>query len=189
MANINFLPWREERRQQRKQNFLMILAVVAMAGVVWVVIIDIAVNKAIDNQHARNNYLEKQIAELELQVKAVGELEQKKQALLERIEVIQALQGNRPVIVRVFDQLVRSLPEDVFYKRLSRNKDVISLTGIAQSNDRISSLMRKIEQSDWFDSPDLTAITTKPDMGEQASEFSLAFNISNPSVVEQGNNN
>ena len=108
MATINFLPWRE-RRQQLKQNFLVVLAVVAVAGVILMAIIDIAVNKAINNQKAKNNYLEEQLAELELQVKAVGELEQKKQALSERIKVIQALQGNRPIIVRVFDQLVRRL--------------------------------------------------------------------------------
>lgn len=186
MANINFLPWREERRQQLKHNFLTVLGVIAMAGVVMVVLMDIAVNKAIDNQNARNNYLKKQMAELELQVTIVRELEQKKQALSERIKVIQALQGNRPIIVRVFDQLVRSLPEGVFYNQLSRDNETISLTGIAESNDRISSLMRKIEQSNWFDSPDLTAITTKPDFGEQASEFSLSFNISKSSLVEQG---
>ena len=187
MANINLLPWREERRQQLKHDFLMALGIVAATGVALVILTDIAVNSAIDNQNGRNNYLKKKMAELELQVKEIRQLEQKQQQLLKRMKVIQQLQGNRPVIVRIFDEMVRSLPEGVFYNRLFRSNDAIRLTGIAESNDRISNLMRKVDQSRWFDDPDLTAVTIKPDFGEQASEFSLSFNISNPSIVEEGN--
>ncbi len=186
MANINLLPWREERRQELKQAFLVVLGVVAAFGVVLVVLADMAVSNAIDGQNGRNQYLQKQIGELELQVKEIRELEKKKQELLDRMKVIQELQGNRPIIVRIFDEMVRSLPDGVFYNELSRSNDAIKLVGIAESNNRISSLMRKVDKSEWFDDPNLTAVTAKPVFGEQASEFTMSFNISTPSVVEEG---
>ena len=186
MANINLLPWREEQRRQRNHDFLMTLGVVAATGVALIVLADTAVNNAIDYQSARNNYLKKQLAELELHIKDIRELESKKQALLNRMDVIQQLQGNRSVVVRMFDEITKTLPEGVFYTRLSRTNDVIKLTGIAQSTNRISTLMRMIDKSGWFDSPNLTAVTTQPDFAEQASEFSLSFRLSTSSAVEQG---
>ncbi|ARN74205.1 PilN domain-containing protein [Oceanicoccus sagamiensis] len=186
MANINLLPWREERRQELKQAFLVVLGIVAAIGFALVVLADMAVNSAIDGQNARNQYLEKQIGELELQVKEIRELEKKKQELLDRMKVIQELQGNRPIIVRIFDEMVRSLPDGVFYQSLSRSNDAIKLQGIAESNNRISSLMRRVDKSEWFDDPNLTAVTANPIFGEQASEFTMSFNISTPSVIDEG---
>lgn len=186
MANINLLPWREERRQELKQAFLVILGVIAALGFALVMLADMIVNSAIDHQDSRNKYLEKQISELELQVKEIRELKKKKQELLDRMKVIQELQGNRPIIVRIFDEMVRSLPDGVFYNQLSRSANAINLMGIAESNNRISSLMRKVDKSEWFDDPNLTAVTANPQFGEQASEFSMSFNISTPSGNEEG---
>ena len=186
MANINLLPWREERRQELKQAFLVVLGGVAAISFALVVLADMAVSSAIDGQTARNQYLEKQISELELQVREIRELENKKQELLDRMKVIQELQGNRPIIVRIFDEMVRTLPDGVFYRSLSRKQDTITLVGIAESNNRISSLMRKVDKSEWFDDPNLTAVKAQPNYGEQASEFSLSFNISTPSIEEKG---
>lgn len=184
MANINLLPWREERRQELKQEFLTILGGVAVLGFCLVLLADSIVNGAIENQQGRNNYLQGQIDELSLQVDEIKELEKKKQELLDRMKVIQALQGNRPIIVRIFDELVRTLPDGVFYSELSRANNVVQLRGIAESNNRISSLMRKIDKSEWFTNPNLTSVTADTDFGEQASEFGLSFSISTPSVID-----
>jgi type IV pilus assembly protein PilN len=181
MANINLLPWREERRQELKQAFLVVLGVVAAVGIALVILAHITVSSAVDKQTSRNEYLQKQITELEQQVKEIQALENKKQELLDRMTVIQELQGNRPIIVRIFDEMVRTVPDGVFYKGLSREQDTIILMGIAESNNRISSLMRKLDKSEWFDDPNLTAVMAQPDYGEQASDFSLSFNISTPS--------
>jgi type IV pilus assembly protein PilN len=186
MANINLLPWREERRQELKQAFLTVLGMVAVVGVVLVILADIAVSGAIDGQRGRNAYLQQQITELDLQVKEIRDLEKKKQELLDRMKVIQELQGNRPIIVRIFDELVRTLPDGIFYDKLNRKEGVISLTGIAESNNRISSLMRQVDKSEWFAGPNLTAVEAQPDFGEQASKFSLSFKISTPSIDEGG---
>lgn len=186
MANINLLPWREERRQELKKAFLTILGMVVVVGVLLVILADMAVSGAVDGQRGRNTYLQQQITELDLQVKEIRDLEKKKQELLDRMKVIQELQGNRPIIVRIFDELVRTLPDGVFYDKLNRKVDVISLTGIAESNNRISSLMRQVDKSEWFAGPNLTAVEAQPNYGEQASKFSLSFKISTPSIEEGG---
>lgn len=185
MANINLLPWREERRQEAKQDFLTVLGGVALAGLLLVVLADRHVTGAIDNQNGRNTYLQNQINELSEQVNEIKELERKKQELLDRMKVIQELQGNRPIIVRIFDELVRSLPDGVFYSDLNRVGNQVKLTGIAESNNRISSLMRKVDKSEWFTNPNLTSVKAVPDFGEQASEFGLSFGIGTPSIIEE----
>ncbi|MEH6557522.1 MAG: PilN domain-containing protein [Oceanicoccus sp.] len=183
MANINLLPWREERRQAQKQSFLVVLGVVAGISLLLVALTHMFVSASIDGQSGRNGYLKKQISELDQQVKEIKELENKRNELLERMKVIQDLQGNRPVIVRVFDEMVRTLPDGVFYEKLVRTKDVIKLQGIAESNQRVSSLMRKVDRSDWFASPNLTAVKEQPKYGEQASEFNMLFSISTPAAA------
>lgn len=185
MANINLLPWREERRQELKQAFLLVLGAVALCGLLLVIVTHLMVNAAIDGQNQRNNYLKTQIDELTLQVNEIQDLEKKKQELLDRMTVIQELQGNRPIIVRIFDELVRTLPDGAFYNELKRTNDRIDLKGTAESNNRISSLMRKIEKSEWFASPNLNSVTAEPDFGEQASEFGLSFKISTPSLKSE----
>lgn len=185
MAKINLLPWREERRQELKKAFLVVLGVVAAVAFVVVVLADRTVSAAIEDQQGRNNYLKKQISELDLQVKEINELERKRRELLDRMKVIQELQGNRPIIVRIFDDLVRSLPDGVFYTDLTRKANTIELKGVAESNNRIASLMRKIDKSEWFSDPNLTAVKAQPSYGEQASEFTLSFNISTPSILEE----
>lgn len=181
MAKINLLPWREERRQELKKEFLVILGGVAVLAVVLVLLGKTYFDNQVSHQQARNTYLQKNITELNKQVKEISELEKKKRELIERMEVIQGLQGKRPVIVRVFDELVRSIPDGVFYKNLDRSDSKIKLTGIAESNNRISSLMRRLDGSEWFTDPNLSAVKADLAYGEQASSFDLTFNISTPS--------
>lgn len=185
MANINLLPWREERRQEQQKMFLVVLGVVALFAAGLVFLVDMKINSDISYQESRNAYLQKNINELNNQVKEIKQLEKKKQELLDRMKVIQELQGNRPIIVRIFDEVVRTLPDGVFYKKLDRKGEVIALEGNAESNNRISSLMRKLEASAWFASPNLTAVTASPEYGEQASAFKLSFKLSTPAAIEK----
>src|SRR5690606_35588795 len=112
------------------------------------------VNNRIDAQSARNNYLREQIAILDQRLVEIRELRSQKEALTARMAVIQDLQGTRPVIVRLFDELVRTLPEDVYYDTISRSDDLIQLEGVAESNRLVSALMRELDASEWFASPD-----------------------------------
>lgn len=186
MAKINLLPWREERRQELKKEFLVILGGVVVLGFAIVVLGHMYVSGEISGQQSRNAYLQRNIDELSAQVKEIQELEKKKRELIERMKVIQELQGNRPIIVRIFDEMVRTLPDGVFYQKLRRNESKIVLDGVAESNNRISSLMRNLENSDWFADPALTSVKATPEFGDQASSFGMSFKITTPSQEEEG---
>lgn len=180
MASINLLPWREERRHALKKEFLTVLGVIAVLALLLVVLANRVVNGAIEHQDGRNQYIQNNINELNQQVKEIAEIEKKRAELIDRMKIIQDLQGTRPLIVRVFDELVRTLPDGVFYRGMTRTENRIELEGIAESNTRVSSLMRQLESSEWFESPNLTAVEAAPDFGEQASSFKMTVLISAP---------
>jgi type IV pilus assembly protein PilN len=159
MANINLLPWRERLREERKKQFFASLGVVVAVAGLMLVIADRYVASGISNQTARNTYLTEQIAVLDGKISEIRNLQEQKRALTERMAVIQDLQGRRPIIVRLFDELVRTLPEGVYYDTITRTGDIISLEGVADSNNRVSTLMRYLDDSEWFADPDLRQIT------------------------------
>jgi type IV pilus assembly protein PilN len=159
MANINLLPWRERRREERKKTFFITLGVAAgiAAGLLGIGILYI--NSEIANQAARNKYITDQIAVLDTKIAEIRNLQDQKRALTDRMAVIQDLQGRRPVIVRLFDELVRTLPDGVYYNSITRTGDSIALSGIADSANRVSTLMRYLDDSEWFADPNLNQIT------------------------------
>lgn len=185
MSKINLLPWRDEYRQEKKQEFLTILGgvglLVACCTYVWIS----TVQASIDNQLQRNSVLELEIGKLQTRVKEIQELKKRRSELLERMKVIQGLQGERPVIVRYFDELVRSVPEGVYLTNLSRSGNLIELSGITESNVRVSALMRNISGSDWFSVPNLKSVKAAPKYGEQASEFKLTMETTKPVGTEE----
>ncbi len=174
MAKINLLPWREELRAERKKNFLVALGgVVVLAGVALFAA-DTAMNAAIDHQRDRNAFVQKEINTLNAKIKKIAELKKRKQQMLERMKVIQDLQGNRPVIVRVFDELARAVPDGVYFSRVQYLGGRLQLTGVAESNNRVSDLMRRFDESEWFDEPSLSAVKAVQDpMSEKASGFDM----------------
>jgi type IV pilus assembly protein PilN len=180
MAHINLLPWREERRQELRKEFLVILAGTAIFALVVLLGANRVYNGWIDNQNNRNAYLQRNIDELNRQVTEIKELEAKRRQLLDRMKVIQNLQGTRPLVVHVFDEMVRTLPDGVFYQSLARTDQKIEISGVAESNNRVSSLMRQLDKSDWFQNPNLTSVQAATEYGEQASAFKMAVEISPP---------
>lgn len=180
MAHINLLPWREERRQELKKEFLVTVGLVFLLAVGLLMLGDRMVNGQIENQNARNQYLADNIKILDEQVAEIRELEKKRNQLLDRMRVIQELQGNRPIIVRVLDQLVRTVPDGVFYTHLQTKDNTISIRGVAESNNRVSSLMRRLAASDWLANPSLDAVRAAPEFGDQANTFNLTVQIQAP---------
>lgn len=179
MANINLLPWRERLREDRKKKFFIMLGI--SAGIAAAVVLSgmAYLNAEINNQNARNAYLTATIAELDTKIAEIRNLQAQKRALTERMTVIQDLQGRRPVIVRLFDELVRTLPEGVYYNSITRAGDVISLDGVADSHNRVSTLMRYLEDSEWFADANLNSITARGDVGTDGSEsVNGAFQLS-----------
>lgn len=188
MANINLLPWRERKREEHKKSFFISLGVAAGIAVALLGLSDRVVNASINNQAALNEYLRQQIVLLDEKLVQIKLLREQKAALTERMAVIQGLQGTRPIIVRLFDELVRSLPEGVYYNSIIRTGDSISLEGVAESNNRISALMRDLDASKWFADPDLRQVNALPgainDAGAQESvqnEFQLTVKVTTPS--------
>ena len=180
MAQINLLPWREERRQELKRDFLVTIGLVVALGVGLLLLADRIVDGNIQYQNARNEHLTDSIKLLDRQVAEIRELQKKRNQLLDRMRVIQELQGNRPIIVRVLDQLVRTVPDGVFYTNLQTKGKTITIRGVAESNNRVSSLMRRLDGSEWLANPNLDAVKAAPEYGDQANTFNLTVQIQAP---------
>lgn len=185
MAKINLLPWREQRREQLRKEFFVVLGAVAGAGVVAVLLAILFVNGQIDHQIARNDYLTAEIAKLDKEVAEIRELQTRRNQLIDRMRVIQELQGTRPVIVRIFDEIVRTLPDGVFYRSLQSTGDTISIQGTAESTNRVSSLMRQLDASEWFADPNLKGVKANPKYGEQANDFQMTVSVTMPGKADE----
>ncbi len=186
MADINLRPWREELRAERQKQFISLLLVVLLlaggAGFLW----HNYVTNAIEYQNQRNAFIKNEIALLEQQIKEIDELRRRRDALIERMQVIQDLQGKRPVIVRVFDELVKTIPDGVFFTSLKKTGTLISLEGVGDSNSRISALMRNLDASEWFKEPNLTSVKAWPD-NEQKSQFIMTVTQEAPGEEDKPN--
>lgn len=158
MPHINLLPWREDLRKRRNKEFgvLALVTVLFMGGVVAGV--DWHFKQRIEFQTQRNVFLETQIAALDKKIKEIQDLDREKARLLARMRIIQQLQSSRPEIVHVIDSIVKTLPEGVFYTAIKQTGRAINMIGIAQSNARVSSLMRQLDSSEWFENPNLIEI-------------------------------
>ena len=155
MAKINLRPWRAELRKQKQNEYLAVLGLVfAAAIVVWWLVAGFY-QASIDSQLARNNYLEIQSKAMDAKIEQIQKLREQREQLLERMKLIQDLQGNRPVIVRVFDEMTRVMPEEAYLEKIVVKGNQFSISGRASSNEQISQLMRNMDASDWFDEPNL----------------------------------
>ena len=181
MARINLLPWREQLREERKQQFLVVLVGVLIIAGGTIFLADQYLNAEISQQNARNEFLRKEIAVLDSRIKEISELRTRRQQLVERMKIIQDLQGNRPIAARVFDQLVRTLPDGVHFTDLKMVGQSISIEGVAESNNLVSSLMRNQEDSNWLTAPNLTEVkAVSADKLDQANTFKLTVQQTAP---------
>ena len=185
MARINLLPWREELREARRKSFLLALVGVLAGSVGTVLIADQIISGAIDRQVARNEYLGKQIAVVDERIKQISDLKARRQQLVERMRIIQDLQGNRQISGRIFDQLARTLPDGVYFTEVKLSGKTLAITGAAESNNKVSELMRNLEASDWFDAPSLTEVkATTAGQLDQANVFQLTVHQTQPASME-----
>lgn len=187
MATINLLPWREERREELKKQFLILLGGILVSACAVIFIWQSLLNSQVESQLSRNQILQRSINELEEQVREINALKKQKKELVERMKVIQSLQGNRPVIVHIFDEIVRTLPDGVYFKSISRKGNQLTIVGVAESNNRVSSLMRQLDSSDWFDQPNLQEVKASKNAAGSANDFALIVNIVTPSAESNDN--
>ena len=173
MTKINLLPWREMQRAEQRRQFMsvMIGAIVLMIGVIVLVHINIA--GQISAQKSRNSFLEEQIAVVDKEIAEIRDLEEEKERLLARMNVIQELQSRRPQIVRLFDDVPRLLPDGAYLSSIEQSGNQILMQGYAQSNARVSSLMRNVDSSEWLHSPKLDVIENTSKDKESGRSFRL----------------
>ncbi|TQV74625.1 PilN domain-containing protein [Aliikangiella marina] len=182
MANINLLPWREELRQEKQRQFLSVLGLVAILGVVVSWTIYTYYDSELDNQRARNKFLQSEIQKLDSKIKEIETLENERQQLVERMNLIQDLQKSRPQIVHVFDEIVMNMPEGVNLASVERKGDDLIFNGVAESSPRISKFMRNISTSKWLRLGPLETISGDKDSGANRKNFLLRTKISSPTV-------
>ena len=141
----------------------------------------------IGDQEARNRTIEEQIAQLNRQIKEIEQLEETKNGLLARMNIIQQLQESRPEVVRLFDELVFAIPEGVYLTRMEQTGRSVIVEGRAQSNARVSAFMRNVEGSGWVGNPRLMLIENKDKTGTGLSHFRLSFDQVRPGGADDGN--
>jgi type IV pilus assembly protein PilN len=188
MAHINLLPWREAHRQEKQKEFVSILGLTAVAGATVVFASHMFVNGMISNQDDRNTFLDGEITAVDKRIAEIKELEKTKQALLDRMEIIQQLQRSRPEIIHTFDELVATLPDEAYITTLTQRGNQMEIKGKAASNARVSEYMRNLDRSPWLASPKLTVIETKKDAnkGQQNNLRSFALNVSRVTPKQAG---
>jgi type IV pilus assembly protein PilN len=173
MPRINLLPHREQKRKERRREFgvyaigaLILGAVVAAGG-------KFAYSTMIDAQNEKNNRLKKEIVTLDAAIADIQDLENRKQRLVARMEIIDKLQRKRPEIVHQFDELVRTVPDGVYLTSIKQTGNKLELRGVAQSSTRVSTLMRNIDGSVWMDNPQLQVVETAKDSPTGGSNFTV----------------
>lgn len=177
MIRINLLPHRAEKRRAKQLQFAVLSAISLVVGVLIVVLVHVAISSQIDYQNRRNEYLKQEIAVLDKQIAEIKKLREQTQSLLARKNVVENLQSTRSDVVHLLDQMLRILPDGVYIRSIKQSGYKIALVGYAQSNARISTLMRSVEDSPWLDSPTLVEIHAANANGGRVSEFSLNFNL------------
>jgi len=184
MAHINLLPWREEQRQEQTRQFatVTVLSLVLTAALIFMV--HVTFDNQIEHQKYRNKILQDEIATLDASLKQIDALEETKEQLLARMDVIQSLQQQRPQIVHLFDDFVRTVPEGIYLRDIKQEGDKLTIKGVAESNGRVSAYMRNIDSSDWMSTPKLKVIETKKGT-LRSSNFTLVTSQTSPDEKKQ----
>lgn len=188
MILINLLPHREEKRRARKRSFFIGVGVAAVAGLVAVGVWYSVLQQLTAAQQARNAFLKTEIAKLETQIKDIANLRAEIEALKARQKAVEDLQTNRNVPVYLLDELVKQTPEGIYLTGIRQNDRVVTLTGIAQTNERVSEFLRNTQyNSKWLERPELVEIkavnvTTASREQRRLFDFSMRVTLKRPSA-------
>jgi type IV pilus assembly protein PilN len=172
MPSINLLPWRQELRQRRRKEFLIGIGAAGGLAALLALLAHLTVSSMIDAQNRRNDLLKAEIAELDKAIELIIALEDQKARMISRMEVIDRLQASRPEVVKLFDQIVSTLPEGVYLTSVKQAGKKLTFDGVAQSSTRVSAFMRNIDASESLSSPELKVIQTGASAGPGA-QFTL----------------
>lgn len=187
MAHINLLPWRAERRNQQQREFTAIAIFAAIVSAVVVFFVHTYMNGLIAYQNERNQYLRNEITILDKKIDKIKALDKTKRSLLNRMKIVEQLQASRPGVVHMFDQMVTTLPPGLYLTSFVQRGKSLRINGVAESNARVSSYMRNLDDSPWFSNAKLEIVQTKDTSIGKLSEFKLTVQQSSPSEKKDGN--
>ena len=178
-VRINLLPHREQKRQARQRQFVSLTVLLAIAGLAVVGLVHAVMAARIDDQNSRNLLLKSEIAKLDEQIKEIDKLREQTLALLSRKQIVETLQTNRTEAVHLLDQIVRQIPDGIYLRSVKQSDNKVTLIGFAQSNARVSTLMRNIEGSPWLEKPALVEIKAVqlPNNAGRVNEFTLNMQV------------
>ena len=186
MIRINLLPHREEKRKTRRQQFYVLLGLVSvLAAVIWFLGFSL-INREIVAQNEKNEFLKREIASLDKEINEIKKIQEQTNALLARKRVIEALQANRTEIVHLFNELAKQVPEGIYLRTLTQTEQRIAITGYAQSNARITTLMNNLDESPLLEKSTLVETKAEVVAGRRLNAFSITTVISRQAAAAPG---
>ncbi len=177
MIRINLLPHREEAKKAKREQFYVLTGLVSVLAALIVFAVYTLIDGQINLQAGNNDFLKQEIAVLDKQLDQIKRLKEQTQALLSRKQVIENLQRDRGETVYLLSEMVKQVPEGVYIRTLKQESLKVSLTGYAQSNARVSALMRNIDASPWLEKPQLIEVKAGVLNGRRINEFSMTFEL------------
>jgi type IV pilus assembly protein PilN len=177
MPRINLLPWREQERKVRRREFMVAAGGAIFASVIFILGGKLLYSSWTDAQNEKNNLLKKEIVKLDAQIADIQDLENRKQRLVARMEIIEKLQRKRPEIVHLFDEIVKTVPDGIYLTTIKQTGNKLEIHGVAQSSTRVSTFMRNIDSSVWMDNPVLQVVESSRDSPTGGSNFTLTSDV------------
>jgi len=185
-ARINLLPHRAERRKRARQHFMTGSGMTVGLGILVAFLIYQFYARQIEVQNDRNTFLANEIKKLDKDIADINELRNQIQALLARKQIIETLQADRAQTVHLLEQMVRQMPEGVYLKSMKQAGARVHVVGYAQSNARVSTLMRNIEASPWLAQPVLVEVKAANVDKRRVSEFNMYLNLKRAEPAKDG---
>jgi type IV pilus assembly protein PilN len=185
ITQINLLPWREEHRQEQKKQFAVMAVMTCVLAIAIVGLIHFQMQAKINYQLSRNGFITDEINKVNGQIEEISELQKVRRSLVERMEVIQDLQGSRPSIVHLFTEIVSTVPNGVYLESLIQTDTKLEINGQAESNSRVSTYMRNLSASEWLKEPNLTVIEIRDITVNRISTFTLTVDQTSPNASEE----
>ena len=190
MIRVNLLPHREEKRKRRQQQFGVLAAIAGLAGLAVAGVVWLLLDRQVDQQLQNVAYMKSEIAKLDKQIEEIQKIREETASLLAKKQVVEALQSNRSEPVQLLDQLLRQLPEGVYLKSVKQTGPKVNVVGYAQSNARVSTLMRNLGASPYLENPELVEIRAvdNPDKksGSRINEFNMNISIKRAQQADDG---
>lgn len=150
MPRINLLPWRREERERRNKEFITLVAAVTLLALLGAFAAWSYFNNQLSDQRDANALIEQENSRLDVALKEIETLEQRREDIISRMQVIQDLQGRRPIPVHLWDDIAQAIPQALYLTTMKREGDLITLTGMADNPNVVSSLIRNLDNSKWM---------------------------------------